>query len=207
MVTPQILGQGDTMKLKLSSMVVLGMIVAVVSSFLTASVCCQKAYERVKPRAVLIEGETGSCSGVILQTGIVLTCAHCTGGKLKINGNEATIIRKDDQADLAILAVETGKWDSLVIRDTSASEDIFSWGFPMQSPNPVFTKGYVRVIQLGKVFGSTYAIPGSSGSPVFNSKGYLVALNQGYMPGPMMSVNIPAVTIRQFLEVKDVARE
>jgi S1-C subfamily serine protease len=144
----------------------------------------------------------GSCSGVILQTNLVLTCAHCVEdkGEIKVSGKPAKLMKIDKQADLALLLVETISIDQISLADAEVGQDVFSLGYPYSSPNMVFTRGYVSVIQMDAVFATTTCMPGSSGSPLFDSSGNLVSITNGYMVvNSQISVSCLSSVLKEFL--------
>ena len=186
---------------KLSHLVVAGLMVAMLSSWFTATVMSQSPVEKARNRSVQITS-TGSCSGVILQTNLVLTAAHCIGSSVKVAGKEATVFKKDDKLDLALLLVETIVIERILVSDLLVGDDVFVWGHPLGSPNLVFSKGYVSVIQFGSSYTTTVVAPGSSGSGVFDKSGRLVGIVGGVMGQTNYSVNVLPSDIRAFWEVK-----
>lgn len=179
------------MTYKLSHVLAILVMVSIGSSWLTATVIAQTPEVRAFNRTVYITSGMGSCSGVILQTNLVMTAAHCILDQktIRVDNREAKVFRKDDDNDLALLLVETIIMERIIVSDLKAGDDIFSWGYPFSSPNRVFTKGYVTVIQLGSSFSTNTAVPGSSGSGLFNKSGHLVGIVTGHMPGTNFSSN------------------
>lgn len=192
------------MRYKLSHLVVMGLFVAMLSSWLTATVMSQSVMDKARNRSVRVLSGASSCSGVILQTNLVMTAAHCVGSKnISVDGKEANVFKKDDVTDLALLRVETIVIDRILVADLMAGDDVFTFGYPMESPNIVFSKGYVAVIQFKQSYTSNLAMPGSSGSPLFNQSGQLVGIITGSaMRQNAYSVNVLPYDIRAFWEVK-----
>lgn len=191
---------------KLSHVIALCILVSVTSSWLTATIVGQSPIEKAKNRAVRVETEDGACSGVILQTNLVMTNSHCLGKKISVDGHMAKVLKNDKAKDLALLLVHTIVIDRVLVADAMVGDDVFSWGFPKQSPNVVFTKGYIAVIQFDQSFSTTIAMPGSSGSGLFNRSGQLVGIVTGFLPprdGTLqLSSNTLPLDIRSFWEVK-----
>lgn len=195
------------MNYKPSHIITLLVLVSVISSWLTATVVGQSPVEKAKNRAVRIETDMGSCSGVILQTNLVMTCSHCLGGKrILVNGHPAQVYKEDKDSDLALLIVHTIVIDRVLLAEPIVGDDVFSWGYPMSSPNLLFTKGYVAVIQVNQSFSTTISMPGSSGSGLYNSSGQLVGIVSGYLPARnnaiQLSSNVLTQDIRIFWENK-----
>lgn len=192
------------MRVKLSHFVVYGLITALLSSWFTATVMSQTAEEKARNRAVAVKSLAGACSGVILQTNLVMTAGHCIAdvGVVTVEGREAKLYKKDAKIDLALLFVETIVIDRVIVADPVVGDDVFSWGFPMASPNRVFTKGYISVVQFDSSYSTTLAAPGASGSGLYNRNGQLVGIVTNYMDVTGFSVNRLPSHIHQIWEVQ-----
>lgn len=189
------------MRYKLSHLVVMGLIVAMLSSWFTATVMSQSPIEKARNRTVSVHSLFGSCTGVILQTNEVITAAHCIEKEMWVQDRRATVYKIDKDADLALLIVQTIVIDRIRVADVSVGDEVFTWGYPFSSPNLVYGKGYVAVIQFNTCFSTNPANPGQSGSGIFDKDGNLVGILGGIMTATGYSVNRLPETIRKFWEV------
>lgn len=188
------------MRFKLSHLVIMGLIVALLSSWFTATVMSQTPQEKARNRTVMVRSGSGQCSGVVLQTNLVLTAAHCISDGMMVDGKPARLGKIDAKVDLALLYCDTIVIDRIAVADVAVGDDVFSWGFPLGSPNKVFSKGYVSVIQFETVYTTTVVAPGSSGSGLFDSSGRLVGIVGGIMPSTGYGTHCLPETIRKFWE-------
>lgn len=192
------------MRIKLSHFLIIGLITAMLSSWFTATVMSQSPIEKARNRAVKVKQGMWGCSGAILQTNLVVTNAHCVDAAkpVTVGDREGKVIKEDEKLDLALIIVETIVIDRVLLADALAAEDVFSFGFPMDSPNVVFTKGYITVCQFDACFGDFISMAGSSGSGVYDRSGRLVGIVSGYMRDGRLAVFVPTQDLRKFWEVK-----
>ncbi len=188
---------------KLSHVLVILVMTSIVSSWLTATVVAQDPIQKAFNRTVYITSGMGSCSGVILQTNLIMTAAHCiTGKNTKVDGKEAVVAKIDTDGDLAMLYAETIVIDRILVSNLKVGDDVFTWGYPFSSPNKVFSKGYVAVIQMDSSYTTNMAVPGQSGSGLFDRQGNLIGIITNHMDGTKFSVNRLPVQIRDFWRVQ-----
>lgn len=140
----------------------------------------QQAVEQAVNRNVLVETENSAGSGVILQTGLVLTASHLieTRSEIKVDGKVATIVIVDPINDLMILEVETAEYEPVALgRELRLLEPVISVGNPLQVDN-VVNMGRVVKLRFEENFflTDTLAIPGFSGGGVYNMQGELVGI-------------------------------
>lgn len=192
------------MRVKFSHLVVYGLFTALLSSWFTATVMSQSPVEKARNRAVAVKSLTGTCSGVILQTNLVMTAGHCVTevGTITVEGREAKLYKKDAKIDLALLFVETIAIDRVIVAEPEVGSDVFSWGFPLGSPNRVFSRGYIAVVQYDSIFSTTLAAPGSSGSGLYDKNGRLIGITTNYMDATGFAVSRLPSQIHQIWEVK-----
>lgn len=154
-------------------------------------------------RTVLIENERGQGTGVVFDTGVVLTCKHLVGIKTYVNGIPAEVIRIDSSSDLAFLKVPTSKVEALNLAEKySQDEEIFYIGNPLNHKF-VVARGRVVDIDGRDVYIDAHLSFGASGSPVYNKQGELVgivrALEGGTGSGYPFGIVIPADVIGAFV--------
>jgi serine protease Do len=178
----------------------IGLLFSLASSWMTLSVTGQTVEEKAFNRTVHLQSGPGSCTGVILQTSLVLTASHCIHNErdITVAGKKAILLKRDKKADLALLLVETIIMERILVADIRVGDDVFTWGHPYGSPNRVFSKGYITVIQFGVTYSSNLACPGQSGSGLFDRNGNLVGIITEYMDGTNFSVNRTPGQIREF---------
>lgn len=195
------LNEGDSMyKLKLWQIlliVLLAMLITVVS------VRSSNLETNPKDRIIHITSPT-NCTGTIIQQNRVLTCEHCTRGKVMIGPHTARIVKADKDVDLALLDIPTPPIELIKLASCEASQEVYSWGHPMGERELFFTKGYVMNVSDQYVLSSIITLPGDSGSPLFNQDGALVGIVAGMKSANgsdyPVSVTIPASVIKDFLE-------
>lgn len=149
-----------------------------------------------------IDGMSGS--GVILETGLVLTNAHLVGDEVYVGDSVAKVLKVDYDIDLALLKVETKPFKKLKFGKVKQGQAVHYVGNPGRHYN-VVSKGYVVLLKEGYVLTNTLPIPGMSGGGLYRN-GKLVGLNVGYEQYPLVGVHIAVhvglKAIKTFLEGK-----
>lgn len=172
-------------------------------SFMTSLVAMPTARPSPKDRVVMLETGNSSCTGVILQTNLILTCAHCIKTTITYNGNPATVVKIDHEADLALLSVKTPVMERITLAECQISDDVYTYGHPMGEPTLYFSKGYVMNVQDKTIMTSLITLPGDSGSPLFSKDSSLLGLIDGGISANgadfPISTTIPSSTIKKFL--------
>lgn len=139
-----------------------------------------------KPQAPREAGErTGS--GFRINKDMVLTNHHVAGSckKLLVNGQPATLLASDSNADIALVAVKDLPGDVPQIRAEPArvGEDIAVAGFPLRGLLSGFNMTRGSVSSLSGIGGDTRLLqitapvqPGNSGGPLVDSAGRVVGM-------------------------------
>lgn len=166
----------------------------------------------------------GTGSGVVIDNGRILTCAHCVTDASSINirkHNEdtlyhATVLFVDNDADLALVQVAEPKFMSditpLEIGETPhVQDDVLAVGYPIGGDDISYTRGIVsRIEDIRYEHGWSHLLgvqvdaainPGNSGGPVMDLKNGRIAgiAFQGQKKGEALGYIIPPDIIRHFL--------
>jgi V8-like Glu-specific endopeptidase len=156
-----------------------------------------------KDRVILLENEGYTCTGVILETNHVLTCAHCIHAiPKKYNGSTVEIEKQDEKKDLMLVRMKTPVFERIPLADCDLSDEVYSFGHPLGERTLFYSKGYVMNVKADSIKTSLLTFPGDSGSPLFSGNrlaGLItgtVGPNREYQP---VSVTVPTTTIRSFL--------
>jgi len=192
----------------------------------TKKMSVQEIAKRYKHAVVIIKSQYGSGTGFVIGSeGYILTCAHVlptfgnptviynlrTGRQILKVSSPAKIIRIDDRKDLALIKIKPkGKLISVRFeRVTKASmgEEVSIIGHPGLGTRLLeytMTTGIVsnpnRTIE-GQTYIQTNAAvnPGSSGGPVFNSRGNVIGLVVLKANIEGVGFAVPKSTIGEFL--------
>lgn len=192
-------------------------IIGVVSVLLVLGIAaCNYVFEPNKSWVKIDIAEAGVCSGVHIGNGKILTAAHCTESPqpLSINEKKAELIWASKDYDVALLDLEDGSTlpssfvscDPLGIGDYVHAigspfgiVDINTWGKVAGEPRQM--ERWKEVIPL-----NLSAAPGSSGGPVYNEYGEVVALIvAGHVPFGNMMFAVPSTVICSIMG-KDLPR-
>lgn len=151
----------------------------------------------VKIDATFGEGD-GVCAGFVVDAPkhYILTAAHCVGENLKVDGSPATVIGQN--SDLAIITTPTLTKPSLAIAASTPErgEVVVTVGY-----------GYGRLLSFVRhVAGYEDAdlvldapeAPGTSGGPMLNSAGEVVALAE--VSNSIICAGVGAEEIRTFIK-------
>jgi S1-C subfamily serine protease len=157
----------------------------------------------------LTDLETIRGTGVIIQKNLVLTNTHILrpDSEILIDGKVAKVVRKSDEHDLALLAVETEKLPKITIDELEdAGERVFYVINPGQREDVVI---YGMIVEIDDQFIYTDGFEdietsmGTSGSGLYSKQGHLIGLKKGMVSEESdprcLSVSIPATRIKKFL--------
>lgn len=156
-------------------------------------------------RAVWIETEQGFGSGVIVRSGQVLTNWHVVEGvsRIRVEGKTARLLRKDDSADLALLASPTPNLPPIRLQTwTSVGEDVFYVGNPAGIRNHV-GRGRILDYPESRIHSSAFAWAGFSGSGLYNRAGELIGVQTEWtvrLGSQPNGLAISADTVKKFLD-------
>ena len=184
----------------------------------------QKALQRAVS-LLLDSGTNGYATGFVVGDGLVMTAHHVVSGelseskkvilgfarheelevKISVNGRQATVIRVDKDADLALLAIEGPRKQTRVPSFQTApadNEKLFLIARPHRG----------RIVSHG-VFHGSYAYrglqylsvkiesrDGFSGSPVYNQKAEVVGIFSGYDWSKQVALISPGERAQKLLE-------
>lgn len=167
--------------------------------------CAPPPMERALKRNVVVATTTIGGSGVIIQTGWVLTNLHLANilNDIWVDDLPAELIAFDKAHDLALLKTVTGKFKRLRVDNPKQGSRIFYVGNPGMHLNSI---SYGHVVYMDSIHTVTDTLPlsGMSGGGLYNEDGHLVGLNVGGEGDPRfgvhMAVHAPAAVIRKFLK-------
>lgn len=116
-----------------------------------------------------LTGDMGSCSGVMIKENLFLTAAHCEQPNMKIDGQEAITIKKDEDRDLLLLFVYK-KCPCVPVAKVPPSLDskVFVIGYPL-AMGQYITEGRYQGLYKRNIAFMTHTAPtvfGNSGGPV-----------------------------------------
>ena len=146
---------------------------------------------QIRPSVVTIRSANGHGSGFIVSSdGYVLTNAHVVGSANTVRvilhsgrGIPGEVIRRNSRRDVALIKLGEGGLDvsSVSFAEPEVGTEIFVYGTPLaESLDGSLTKGIVsayRNEKSGKLIQSDVTIqPGSSGGPMLDNKGNVVAV-------------------------------
>jgi S1-C subfamily serine protease len=119
-----------------------------------------------------------SASGVVIGTNRVVTAAHAVDNaefafvRIERSVRQATILAMDEQADLALLAVDTGGLTPVRLseRHLDEEEPVWAVGFPRAREQQT-TAGRFRRQQDGRLHTSAFIDSGDSGGGLLRCSG------------------------------------
>jgi Trypsin-like serine proteases, typically periplasmic, contain C-terminal PDZ domain len=171
------------------------------------------------------DASTYSGTGFIIDTnGIIVTAAHVIKDALAVNftfkngviSEEAKIlaVTKDDTIDLALLQIPNENLPYVILGDSNqvkAGEEITVIGNPRRLQNTI-TNGLISQIRQVSPTVIWHQIsapisPSSSGSPVFNKKGEVIAIATSSLKGKEnQNINfaIPSNYLKQLMAEKNI---
>jgi hypothetical protein len=163
-----------------------------------------KIYREAAPAVVLLVTKDASGSGVVLQSGMIITNRHVVEGvgtlqvffkpeaSQSTNGapsSEGSVKLVDPSRDLALVELAHPPSDMKFLRiaqsdDLEVGSDVYAIGHPL-GYTWTFTQGVVSGVREIKDNGQNYTAiqtqtpinPGNSGGPLLNSSGEVVGIN------------------------------
>jgi serine protease Do len=194
-------------------------VASAVDRFLPASINTENLSDQVAEAlrrvTVQIFGPTGNRgAGVIWSSdGLIVTNAHVVNGTSMVRLHDgrtcrAELVRKDRDADLALLRISVVGIESARLRDTQTlrtGEVVVAVGHPMGEAGAV-SLGIVHRASPGALIEADIRlVPGNSGGPLADASGHVVGINCMVANG--MGVAISTAAIQQFLEGNSAAWE
>lgn len=152
-------------------------------------------------RSVWVETDKQIGSGVIVQTGIVLTNFHVleVDSTIKVDDEEAEIVAVAPQYDLILLRVKTKKMSPVrLCLDTEVGSEVF-YVANTNKHRDYTSFGRITFVDRNYLYSNTTAIEGSSGGGLYNPEGCLVGINDA-SEYHAIAVHIKAKTVQKFLE-------
>lgn len=151
------------------------------------------------------------CSGVVLnvQSGYVLTAAHCTEEKAAytVNGRHAELARQNKLLDLAVLRTELrdAKAMPLATDAPTVGSDVAVLGFAFGAKrlHHQFGRVSLPLNDEGALVLDLVVIGGESGGPAINVKGELIGMTSGVRfahPSMHAAILVPVRAVRDFVE-------
>jgi S1-C subfamily serine protease len=163
------------------------------------------AVSEATARSVWLETDRSIASGVIVETGLVVTNHHVVAGAndITVDAQRATVVRTDEAHDLALLAVKTREIARIrFTREFSVNEEVLYVGNPGGRRNHL-AEGRITGILPDRIKTSAWGYPGFSGSGLYNKSGELAGVNFefNFHVGDIESKgdSIPAQVVRTFL--------
>lgn len=126
----------------------------------------------------------GSCSGVLIKDGVLLTAGHCKFPYIQVNGKVAQVLTFDEKKDLLLLAVDA-HCPCVPISQGSIyrQQKVYTFGYPfgrLLGYTKVLTEGTIQGIVLsssevpeieGHMLSTLSVAPGNSGGGIFTFEG------------------------------------
>jgi S1-C subfamily serine protease len=161
-------------------------------------------YERGKPAVVSIKTGDGRGSGVIIDpSGTIVTNRHVVAGHRQVSvkttsGTYTGVVTENHSGvDLALVKINPKQplpCIHLATESLAIGQSVYALGNPVGLEN-TFTNGIISHLNGGDVLHTAAIAPGSSGSPLLNESGDIVAINRAVRRDLNVGVAIPASAV------------
>jgi S1-C subfamily serine protease len=160
------------------------------------------------PRLVVrdLRGEfSGTCSGVVIAKGLILTAGHCVAASnlsITVNNRHASLERYNTILDLAVLKFRPKLEDPMPMaeKNPALGTEIAAAGFLLGAQELHLQFGRVSAYDgEGRMKVNVQVLPGDSGGPMLNKEGHLIGMTIAYYEGSSIAVAVPIETIRDFV--------
>lgn len=129
-------------------------------------------------RTVRLETPGDGCTGVIVETNLILTNYHCVRKPLTYKGITAQVVSTDKVNDLALLAARTESFDPISIAAPRTAQKVYTFGYA-EPDRKSLVYGYAFRVRADILESSVKIYGGDSGSGLFNDRDELIGvLNQ-----------------------------
>jgi serine protease Do len=170
-----------------------------------------------KVHVITKTGGHGVGTGVVVGKDLVATNCHVLANAKGVNitkygdAHQPVSLRTDWAHDVCILRFKYLELTPVELGDSETlayEQEVFAIGFPGGPPKPQVTSGKIKALyqfQGAQIVRSDASfVMGASGSPLFDSKGRLVAMNTFKSPGrDAYFYNIPAKWIKALLDAPE----
>lgn len=163
------------------------------------------AVQTATDRYVYIEtGKGQQGSGVVIYTGLILTCFHNLEAHagIKVRGKRAEIVKVDPKHDLLLVSVKTKRFDMVQLGSVELADTVVF----VSNPNllsGVLMFGRVGYVSKKMIVHDGHGAPGVSGSGLFNLQSELVGINYAVrgedVTGNWLTIATPANKFRKVL--------
>jgi S1-C subfamily serine protease len=170
----------------------------------TTPISTAQLYQGAFPAVVSIMTGDGRGSGVLIDpSGVIVTNRHVVAGHQQVSvkttfGTYAGVVTKSSSGvDLALVKIEAKQplpCIHLATESLAIGQSVYALGNPVGLEN-TFTNGIVSHLNGGDVLHTAAIAPGSSGSPLLNESGDIVAINRAVRQDLTVGVAIPASAV------------
>lgn len=167
------------------------------------------AVEQALSRNVCVETENSAGSGIIVQTGLILTAFHLleVDSDIKVDGEFAEIVLVDPKNDIMVLKVKTHLMEPVTLANgVQLLEPVIAIGNPLDLIHVVSVGRVVKVdVENDFIYTDNLVIAGFSGGGVYNMRGSLVGVivaMKGRNTGSAMMMIVPIKRAMGLMEVK-----
>jgi S1-C subfamily serine protease len=161
-------------------------------------------YQGASPAVVSILTGDGRGSGVLIDaSGTIVTNKHVVAGHLQVSVKTTSgiytgvVTENNSGVDLALVKINPKQplpCIHLATESLAIGQSVYALGNPVGLEN-TFTNGIVSHLDGGDVLHTAAIAPGSSGSPLLNERGDIVAINRAVRRDLTVGVAIPASAV------------